>query len=199
MRRVALTGGIATGKSYVAARLRAAGIPVVDADVLAREAVAPGSPGLAAVVARFGPGVLTGDGGLNRAALGEQVFQDAAARRDLEAIIHPEVRAGIDRFFAELPPQTPAAVADIPLLFETNRASDFDAVVVAACPREMQVERVMARDGLPRAQAEARVAAQLPIDDKVARATYVIRTDGTFAETDAQVARVIDALVTSAG
>ncbi len=197
MRRVALTGGIATGKSYVASRMRAAGLPVVDADVLAREAVAPGSPGLAAVVERFGPGVLASDGTLNRAVLGEQVFQDAAARRELEAIIHPDVRARIDRFFADLPPDTPAGVADIPLLFETNRAADFDAVVVAACPREMQIERVMTRDGLSRAQAEARVAAQLPIDDTVARATYVIRADGRFAETDAQVARVIDVLMTT--
>lgn len=187
MRRVALTGGIATGKSYVTARLRAAGVPVVDADVLAREAVAPGTPGLAAIVARFGPAVVTPDGTLDRAALGERVFADASARRDLEAIVHPAVRAAIDDFFAKLPPATPLAVADIPLLYETGRAGEFDAVVVVACRPATQVARVMARDGLSRAQAEARVAAQWPIADKVARADHVIETDGSFAETDRQV------------
>jgi dephospho-CoA kinase len=187
MRRVALTGGIATGKSYVTARLRKAGVPVVDADVLAREVVAPGSPGLTAIVHRFGPGVIRADGTLDRAALGERVFADAAARRDLEAIVHPAVRTAIDRFFSSLPPATPLAVADIPLLFETGRAGDFDTVVVVACRPETQVSRVMARDGLSRAQAEARLAAQLPIADKVARADHVIWTDGTFADTDRQV------------
>src|SRR5262245_59613189 len=106
MTRVALTGGIATGKSYVARRLRDAGVAVVDADRLAREAVALSSPGLAAVVERFGPDVLTRDGTLNRPGLGEIVFRDASARADLEAIIHPFVRARIAAFFEGLPPDT---------------------------------------------------------------------------------------------
>src|SRR5262245_49613079 len=104
MRRIALTGGIATGKSYVVSRLRAAAIPVVDADVLAREAVAAGSEGLKAVVARFGPDVLTSAGVLDRVRLGDIVFRDQRARRDLEAIVHPFVRRRIDEFFAALPP-----------------------------------------------------------------------------------------------
>jgi dephospho-CoA kinase len=191
MRRIGLTGGIATGKSYVASRMREAGVSVVDADVLAREAVAPGSEGLAAVVARFGAGVLAADGGLDRQALAAVVFRDAAARRDLEAIVHPRVRAATDAFFAALPPATPVAVADIPLLFEAGRQRDFDEVVVVACDPRTQLDRVMARDGVAREDAERRLAAQWPIADKVARADHVIRTDGTFADTDAQVEALV--------
>ena len=194
MLRVALTGGIATGKSYVARRLRAAGVPVVDADLLAHEAVAPGTPGLGAIARRFGAGVLAADGALDRARLADIVFRDPAARRDLEAIVHPVVREGIDRFFDGLPAGTPVAVADIPLLFETGRAAEYDAVVVAACPAGMQVSRIVARDGASREQALRRVAAQLPIDDKVRRADYVIDTSGSYADTDAAVDHVLTAL-----
>jgi dephospho-CoA kinase len=191
MLRVGLTGGIATGKSYVARHLAAAGVPVVDADLLARAAVAPGSAGLSAVRARFGEAVIAPDGGLDRSALADLVFGDDRARADLEAIVHPTVRAGINRFFDDLPPSIPFAVADIPLLFETGRATDFDAVIVAACPRTVQVQRVMARDRLSAAQAERRVAAQWPIERKVANADYVVDTSGPYAATDAAVDRVI--------
>ena len=194
MIKVALTGGIATGKSYVALRFREAGIPVVDADLLARQVVEPGTPGLRAIVTRFGAEVLDRAGALNRPRLASIVFSDSAARRDLEAIVHPAVRAAIDRFLADLPPATPFAVADIPLLFETGRAGEFDVVVVAACPPELQVERVMARDKSTRAQAEQRLAAQWPIEDKVTRADYVIDTGGSFEATDDAVTRVIGAL-----
>lgn len=194
MLRIGLTGGIATGKSYVARGLRGAGVPVIDADVLAREAVAPGSNGLAAVVRRFGPQILTPGGDLDRARLGELVFRDAGARRDLEAIVHPEVRRRTAEFFAALPPGTRLAVADIPLLYETGGEGNFDKVIVVACAPETQIQRIMKRDGLSREAAERRVAAQLPIEEKVRRADYVIRSDGTYAETDAQLARVLDAL-----
>ena len=194
MKRIALTGGIATGKSYVATRLREAGVPVVDSDILARAAVAPGTPGLAAVAARFGDGVLRADGTLDRSALADIVFRDQRARTDLEAIIHPEVRARTEQFFAALPAGTPFAVADIPLLFETGRDRDFDVVIVAACAEAMQIARVVKRDGATPEQAEARVRAQLPIDEKVRRADLVVRTDGTFEETDRQIADVLDAL-----
>lgn len=194
MRRIGLTGGIATGKSYVASRLRTAGVPVVDADLLARDAVAPGTEGLAAVVARFGRDVLTADGLLDRARVGEIVFRDTAARRDLEAIVHPFVRRGIEQFFQSVPPGVPFAVADIPLLYETGRQRQFEKVIVAACSRDTQLQRVMARDGAARDEAERRIAAQLPIAAKVTLADYVIRTDGTHEETDAQVARVIEEL-----
>jgi dephospho-CoA kinase len=194
MEKIALTGGIATGKSHVANRLRDAGVPVVDADQLAREVVAPGTRGLAAVVARFGDEILTPHSSLDRARLAQVVFRDAAARRDLEAIIHPVVRKSIDEFFDRLPPNTKFAVADIPLLFETGGEHRFDKVIVVACSRETQIERVMARDGLSREDAERRVASQWPIGEKVKKADYVIRTDGTHEETDAQVTRLLKQL-----
>jgi dephospho-CoA kinase len=194
MTRVALTGGIATGKSYVARRLREAGVPVVDADVLARDAVARGSPGLEAVTKRFGPSVVTASGDLDRARLGEMVFADTGARRDLEAIIHPVVRSRMAQFFEELPAGTRVAVADIPLLFETGREHLYDKVIVVACAPATQIERIIARDNLSRDAAQRRLAAQLPIEAKVSRADYVIRTDETYEETDAQVASVLDSL-----
>lgn len=194
MRRLALTGGIATGKSHVARQFQEAGVPVVDADVLAREAVARGSEGLAGVVARFGDAVLTPAGDLDRARLGDTVFRDDRARRDLESIVHPFVRRRTEAFFAGLPPDTPFAVADIPLLYETGGERRFDGVIVVACTPSVQVDRVMARDGLSREAALRRIAAQLPIDAKVRRADYVIRTDGTFEETAEQVARLLHVL-----
>jgi dephospho-CoA kinase len=192
--RIALTGGLSTGKSYVRHRFGSAGIPTIDADQLAREAVAPGSAGLAAVTARFGPGILDGDA-LNRKALGAIVFADARAREDLEAIVHPIVREALDRWFTGLDASVhPFAVAEIPLLYETGRERQFDAVVVAACARDRQVDRAMARDGASRDEVERRLAAQRPIEEKVARADYVVSTDGTPDATDAQVTRVIEAL-----
>lgn len=191
MRRIALTGGIATGKSYVLSRIRDAGVPVVDADVLAREAVAPKSEGLHAVVQRFGKEALTPEGFLDRARLGEIVFRDKQARRDLEAIVHPFVRRKIDEFFKRLPGDQPFGVADVPLLYETGRQRQFDKVIVVATSPARQIERIVARDGLSREEAERRLAAQLPIDAKVALADYVIRTDGTHEETNAQVQRLL--------
>jgi dephospho-CoA kinase len=195
-RRVALTGGIATGKSHVRAAFERLGVPTIDADVLAHAVVAPGTPGLAAVVARFGGGVLQGDGSLNRRALASIVFSAPAARRDLEAIIHPSVRQEIDRWFASLDASRhPFAIADIPLLYEGGREREFDAVIVAACDAETQVRRVMARDGATGDEARQRLQAQLPIDEKIRRADYVIRTDGTLADTDRQVRAVYEALL----
>ncbi|MGD9906108.1 MAG: dephospho-CoA kinase [Vicinamibacterales bacterium] len=185
MRRVALTGGIATGKSTVAAVLGRAGVAVVDADRLARDAVAPGSPGLGAVVARFGPAVLDASGALDRAALGRMVFADAAARRDLERIVHPRVRDGVATFFAAAAGR-PAAVAEIPLVYETGWYRDFDAVVVVACDPRLQIARLQARDGFSAAEAAARLAAQWPIADKARLADRVIRSDGPIEDTTRQ-------------
>lgn len=194
--RVGLTGGIATGKSYVTQRLHAAGVPTIDADRLAREAVAPGTQGLRAVVARFGREMLTEAGALDRARLGALVFADAAARADLEAIVHPEVRRRIAAWQAQLASlgHRGPIVADIPLLFETGRAGDFDVTVVVACEPATQRARLIARDRLSEADADGRIAAQWPIAKKVAAADYVIRTDGTFADTDAQVDALIATL-----
>jgi dephospho-CoA kinase len=190
MRRVALTGGIATGKSTVAATLRARGVPVVDADQLAHEAVAPGSDGLTAVIARFGAGVLRADGGLDRAGLGRLVFADAAARRDLERIVHPRVRTAVAAFFSSA--AAPAALAEIPLVYETGWFRDFDAVVVVACHPREQLRRLMTRDGLDEAAAQARLDAQWPIGDKARLADRVIVTDGTLADTARQAGQLAD-------
>jgi len=192
VRRVALTGGIATGKSHVRARFESLGIPTIDADTLARDAVAPGSAGLAAVVRRFGAEVCDTDGTLNRKKLGGVVFHDPQARRDLEHIVHPYVREMTERWFASLDPErVPFAVADIPLLFEGHREDDFDAVIVTACEPGAQLNRLMARDRLGEAEARQRIAAQWPLQEKIAKADYVIRTDGSFDDTNRQVDEVI--------
>ena len=194
IRRIALTGGIATGKSYVANRLKEAGVAIVDADVLSREVVAPGSPGLAAVRKRFGPDAVRRDGTMDRVRIAQIVFKDKRARLDLEAIIHPAVQNAINAFFDSLPKRTPFAVADIPLLYETHREKLFHSVIVVACPPAMQLERLMERNKMSKEDAERRLAAQLPIDVKAKQATYLIKTDGTFADTDAQVDALIATL-----
>jgi len=195
MLRVALTGGIATGKSYCLARFAVLGVPIVDADRLARDAVAPGSRALAAIAERFGASILLSDGSLDRPALGRIVFNDRAARADLEAIVHPEVYRRIGEWFATLPPFTRLAIADIPLLFETGHNHDFDRVIVTACARAEQLRRLVARDGLTESEARARLDAQWPIEEKAARADHVIRTDGTISDTDAQVKTVYELLM----
>jgi dephospho-CoA kinase len=186
--RVALTGGIATGKSYCLAVFQQLGAAVIDADQVARDLVAPHSEVLSAVVERFGASILTPQGQLDRPALAALVFSDAAARRDLEAIIHPRVYAAMERWFKQL--TDPLGIADIPLLFETSRESDFDVVVVAACRPDQQLSRLMARTGLSETDARMRIAAQLPLADKVARADYVIDTGGTKEQTTARTEKV---------
>ena len=195
MRRVALTGGIATGKSHVLAQLAKLGAPTIDADKLARDVVAPGTSGLKAVVDRFGEDVLDQTGALDRRKLGSIVFSDPVARRDLEDIIHPAVRRAIDEWFASLDDVRPGfAVADIPLLYETARHREFDAVIVTACDPNTQLTRIMSRDGISEAEARARIAAQLPLNEKTRRADYVINTDGSFEETSRQVREVFEQL-----
>jgi dephospho-CoA kinase len=195
VRRVALTGGIATGKSHVRERFERLGVPTIDSDRLARAAVAPGSPGLAAVIERFGRDVLDANGALDRHKLAAIVFADEQERKTLESIIHPQVRSATDAWFASLDPaQHPYAIADIPLLFEVNRDRDFDVVIVVAAEPETQIRRVMQRDSLSEPEARQRLAAQLPIDEKVQRADFVIRTDGPPQDTDRQVREVWERL-----
>jgi dephospho-CoA kinase len=194
MLRVALTGGIATGKSFCLGRFAAMGVPVIDADLLARDAVAPGSPGLTLVAARFGPSVIKADGSVDRAALAAIVFTDRAARADLESIVHPDVYRRINQWFANQPLRTSLAIADIPLLFETGHEHDFDRVIVCACEPFEQLRRLVERDGLSEEAARARLAAQWPIGEKVARADYVIRTDNGFADTEEQVREAFETL-----
>jgi dephospho-CoA kinase len=187
--RVALTGGIGTGKSYCLARFAELGAPTIDADLLARQAIAPGTPGFDAVLSRFGRAVQKRDGGLDRDALAKLVFSDESVRRDLETIVHPVVYAAIKKWFDGMSAaggMPHAAIADIPLLYETGRERDFDAVIVAACKPQQQLERLVGR-GMSEEDAQKRIDAQMPIDKKAARANYVIDTSDTIAQTNLQV------------
>jgi dephospho-CoA kinase len=195
MLSVALTGGIGTGKSVALARFAELGTPVAEADALAHDAIAPGTPGDAAVRLRFGDGVIGPDGRVDRVRLGALVFDDRRARRDLEAIVHPAVYRAIDEWMRTLEASgARMAIAEIPLLFETGHERDFACVVVTACGSEEQVRRAMARSNLAESEVRRRIAAQGPLDDKVRRADYVIWTDGTVEDTRVRTAAVWDAL-----
>lgn len=187
--RIGLTGGIGSGKSAVAELLAGHGAVIIDADLLAREAVAPGSPGLAAVVDAFGPGVLAPDGGLDRPSLGRLVFADADARARLNGIVHPQVRRLAAEREAALSPSA-VAVHVIPLLVETGQQEAFDLVVVVDVPPEVQLARVRARDGLGEPEARARLAAQAGRDARLAVADVVIANDGSPAHLEEQVERL---------
>jgi dephospho-CoA kinase len=194
MLRVALTGSIATGKSYVLDRFRRHGIPCIDSDILAHGVMASGTQATAAIAERFGD-VLSPDGAVDRRKLGPIVFADPVARRDLERIVHPAVyraiAAGLKGF--ELLGDAPLAVVDIPLLYESGHALDFSKVVATVCAESIQRARLIER-GLSLEAADLRIAAQLPADEKGRLADFVIRTDGTFGQTDTQVDAVVIAL-----
>jgi dephospho-CoA kinase len=193
-RVIGLTGGIGTGKSTVARLLAAAGAVIIDADAIVHELQAPGSPMLREIAAAFGPEMIDASGALDRARLADRVFRDPAERRRLNAIVHPGVGAEMARRSAAARSAgAPLIVLDIPLLFETRpRDRDAarggsDATVLVYAPRAVQIERTVARDGCTREEAERRVAAQLPIDDKRALADYVIDNGGSLADTERQV------------
>jgi dephospho-CoA kinase len=187
-----LTGGLASGKSTVAARLREAGLPVIDADRLAREVVEPGTPGLAAVAAAFGREILAEDGSLDRAKLAEIVFDDRDKRRILNGILHPRIAAASAERVAALDSAgEKLACYEAALLVENGLADAFRPLVVVAVSEEAQIERAMARDGATREQARARIAAQLPLATKIAAADYVIDTSGPREETARRVDEVL--------
>ena len=179
--RVGLTGGIASGKSTVSAMLAELGAVIIDADALAREVVQRGSPGLDAVVAEFGNALLTSEGDLDRAAMGSLVFGDAAARKRLEAIVHPLV---FERMVAleEAAAEDDLVVHDIPLLAEGGRGDTFDAVIVVDCPPELQIARMMSDRGWTREDAESRIAAQAFREQRLAIATHIIDNTGDIDE-----------------
>jgi dephospho-CoA kinase len=188
-RIIGLTGGIASGKSTVAAMLRALGAEVVDADAVAREVVEPGTPALAELRARFGQDILDGDGRLDRKRLGARVFSDPEARAAVNAITHPRIAAESQRRIAA----AAAAGADVvvyeaALIVENQLHRGMDALIVVAVPEPVQLSRLMARDGLDEAAARERLAAQLPLADKVAAADHVIDNSGSLDTTRAQVA-----------
>ena len=176
MIRIALTGGIASGKSAVAALFEARGVPVVDSDVIAREIVQPGTAPLAAIRARFGDSVLLPDGSLDRRALREQVFADTVARRDLEAITHPAIRERMQAWSRTA--AGPYQIHMIPLLVEGGGRRDFDRVLVVDCPEELQIQRVMQRDGVDATSARNILAAQASRAERLAVADDVIVNDG---------------------
>ena len=195
MLRVALTGGIATGKSHVLDQFRRLGVSCLDADALAHGVEAAGTEATQAIAARFGASVLAADGSVDRKKLGPIAFADPSARRDLEAIVHPAVYRAITaglRAFERL--GAALAIVDVPLLYETGHAGDFDRVIVTVCPVDEQIARLVER-GLPAAEAHARLAAQLPAEDKAARADVVIRTDGAFEETNRQVQQALHRII----
>lgn len=195
--RVGLTGGIASGKSSVSAILAELGAVVIDADLIAREVVARGTPGLDAVVAEFGPELLTSDGDLDRPAMGALVFGDAAARKRLEAIIHPLVHARSAELEAEAGDHA-VVVHDIPLLAEVGRAGSFDEVVVVDAPADVQVSRMVEDRGWTREDAESRIAAQATREDRLAIATHVIDNTGTLADLRARVEEIYAVLAARA-
>jgi dephospho-CoA kinase len=178
-----LTGGIASGKSTVAARLRRRGVPVIDADELARQVVAPGTDGLRAVVDAFGPEVLGPTGALDRKAVGRIVFSDGAARRKLEEITHPRIAALTMKRAAELADTgAPLACYEAALIVENGAADAFRPLVVVACPEDVQLARIRARDGASAEDALARIRAQKPLADKIALADFVVDTNGSLEE-----------------
>ncbi|TDD59181.1 dephospho-CoA kinase [Kribbella antibiotica] len=193
MLRVGLTGGIGAGKSAVSSRLAARGAIVIDSDVLAREVVAKGTEGLAEVVAAFGPEVLTADGEMDRPAVGRIVFGDAAARKRLEAVIHPRVRARAAEIEAGAPDDS-IVVHDIPLLVETGQADKFDLVLVVDVPAALQLERLTKQRGMAAAEAEQRIASQATREQRLAVADVVVDNAGTLAELDQRLDEVWDTL-----
>lgn len=193
MRRVGLTGGIAAGKSAVSRVLRDLGAVVIDADQLAREVVAKGTPGLDAVVAEFGPEVLGADGELDRPAMARLVFADDDARRRLEGIVHPLVFERIVELEAAAPDDA-VVVHDIPLLAESGRAGTFDAVIVVDTPEEVQVERMVRDRGWDEEEARSRIRAQSSRQDRLAIATHVVDNTGTLEDLRDRVTEVFEEL-----
>ena len=195
--RIALTGGIACGKSTLAKFLRELGIRLLDADDVVHELEAPGGAAVPAIVARFGAGILAADGSVDRPKLAGIVFADAAARRDLEAILFPLVRSRLRAFTSEAarrgrPPSTvPLYIAIIPLLFESHWEGDYDIILAITSPLECQIHRMMRTRGYSRVQAEARLAAQRPVAEKAARADFVVVNDSTHEHLKDEARRLV--------
>ena len=195
--RIALTGGIACGKSTLAKFLRELGIRLLDADDVVHELEAPGGAAVPAIAARFGAGGLAADGSVDRPKLAEIVFADAAARRDLEAILFPLVRSRLRAFTSEAarrgrPPSTvPLYIAIIPLLFESHWEGDYDIILAITSPLECQIHRMMRTRGYSRVQAEARLAAQMPVAEKAARADFVVVNDSTHEHLKDEARRLV--------
>ena len=194
MRIYGLTGNIGSGKSTVARLIAAAGVPVVDADQLAREVVLPGTAGLAELARRF-PGVVAGDGALDRKALAARVFADAAEREALNAILHPRIaQAAMARMEALAAAGAPFAIYEAALIVENGLQRALDALILVTAPEPVRLRRIVLRDGLPAADAQARIDAQLPESAKERVADFVIRNDEGLGELGAGVAALLERL-----
>ena len=190
-----LTGGIGSGKSSIGRYFKSLGLPVVDADVLAREAVAKGSPALAELAEAFGADILDGDGNLDRKGLAAKVFGDESARQRLNGITHPRVRELSVQRFSELGERgEPLACYEVPLLFESKMADMMRPVVVVSVPEELQIERAMARDDATREEIAARIQHQLPLSEKVRQADFVIDNSGTPEQSQERAREVLRAV-----
>lgn len=188
MRVIGLTGGIASGKSSVARIIASRGVPVIDADQLSRDVVLPGTPALAAVVALCGSGVLQVDGSLDRQALGARVFADPSLRRELEAILHPAIKVLAEERLGEFRRRgVPVVVYMAPLLIEAGATDRVDEIWVVYVDRETQIARVMSRDGISRGEAEQRLSAQMPMEEKATHGRIVIDNRGTIGELEEKV------------
>ncbi len=196
MRRVGLTGGIASGKSTVSRILGDLGVPVIDADVIAREVVAPGSAALGRIVDAFGEEVLSDDKSLNRARLGEIVFSDASKKKILEGILHPEIIAEQDRRLKNIESEgnTPIAVVDAAVMIESGSWKRFDLIVVVDCDESQQISRLCRRNGMREEEAMRRIEAQMPLSEKVKYADHVIDNRGSMDDTRKQVEELIKSL-----
>ncbi|MEO6420972.1 MAG: dephospho-CoA kinase [Polyangiaceae bacterium] len=195
-----LTGGLASGKSAVAARLRIRGVPVIDADLLAREVVTKGSSGLADIVEAFGPEVLDAEGSLDRRALAALVFSDEKKRKTLNAITHPRIaELGMERARELSERGEPLAAYEAALLVENGLESAFRPLVVVAAPPDVQLARAVARDGSDEDEARARLAAQMPLDQKIAAADFVIENASTLAALSQRTDEVLAAICERVG
>ena len=200
MLEVGLTGGIACGKSAVRHRFEDKGVPTLDADTVVHRLFEPDTAVTQELASRFGERILASDGAVDRKALGAIVFRDDSQREQLEAIVHPRVFEAIDAFFtAARNNDDPVAVVDAALMYETGSHERYDRIVVAYCPRDLQKQRLKSRDNLSDEQAERRISAQMPVDEKRARADFVIDTSGTMDETLSRTDAVLEQLLKLAG
>jgi dephospho-CoA kinase len=187
-----LTGGIATGKSTVAAIFQQSGARLIDADRIARDAVRQGTPAYAEILAHFGAGILLPEGEIDRKRLAEIIFSNLAQQRLLEGIVHPRVKAETTRQLDRIRQEQPGAtvILDVPLLFESGLNCGLEEIIVVYAPEAVQIRRLMARDGLTEAEAQARIRAQMPIESKKALATHVIDNSGDLEHTRTQTLEV---------
>lgn len=190
---IGLTGGIASGKSTISSILKAVGWPVIDADLIARQIVMPGSKGLEQIVNRFGPQMLNSDGTLDRKKLGKTVFDDPKKLSDLDKIEHPLIQETIDSQLDEFKKQhLPVVVLDVPLLFETGMDEECDLTVLAVVDQATQLKRLMKRDQISKMDAVKKISSQMSLKEKMQRADVIIDNNGTLEQTRSQVAELVD-------